>query len=225
MRIFRRCIEFVINMKDRIISNVSKTSVPRKHPNNTIYNHYTDTVIFIYMWQWLITDWDLIRGPWDGTGHPGTVLRIGSFSRLVMVWGSRGKDLTVKFAVVLRPHLTLNLKHSCFLFNILNAWLIYYDSQSGMNIKNVSFGIVTDVKVISISFLSNKSSINLLVNCFIFTNKNFILSFGVPEHLIQSLADFDDFHFRRLKYSWVKFWDNFSAFLCIRLFQKLKLIK
>ena len=76
--------------------------------------------------------------------------------------------------------------HGQFSLEILNAWLIYYDSssiQSGMNIKNVSFGIVTDVKIISISFLSNKSSINLLVNSFIFTNKNFILSFGVPENI------------------------------------------
>ena len=211
MRIFRRCIEFVINMKDRIISNVSKTSVPRKHPNNTIYNHYTDTVIFICMWhEWYVTvTYSRLRLDQGSVGRDGSSWDgpkdwpnpIGSLSWLVMVWGSRGQDLTVKFTVVLRPHLTLNLKHSCFLFNILNAWLIYYDSQSGMNIKNFSFGIVTDVKVISISFLSNKSSINLLVNCFIFTNKNFILSFGVPEHLIQSRVDFDDFHFRGLKMS------------------------
>ena len=185
MRIFRRCIEFVINMKDRIISNVSKTSVPRKHPNNTIYNHYTDTVIFICMrHEWYVTvTYSRLRLGQGSVGRDGSS-RDGPGSLWYGV--HKGQDLTDQFTVVWRPHLTLNLKHSCFLFNILNAWLIYYDSQSGMNIKNVSFGIVTDVKVISISFLSNKSSINLLVNCFIFTNKNFILSFGVPEHSVTS---------------------------------------
>ena len=148
-------------MKDRIISNVSKTSVPRKHPNNTIYNHYTDTVIFICMWHaWYVT-----------------VTKVDYFQVDTLrysLYHTRVKK--VNFAVS-----SFQLELECF--KILNAWLINYDSsgiQSGMNIKNVSFGIVTDVKVISISFLSNQSSINLLVNSFIFTNKNFILSFGVP---------------------------------------------